>query len=46
MIKHKIGRFEGYKEKEVETSIYADLLNEPDGPKKAFVLSEIFNRKF
>ena len=39
-------RFEEFEEIETEKSAYAALLREPDGPKKAFVLSEIFNRKY
>ncbi len=39
-------RFEEFEQEEEMLSPYAQLMREPDGAKKAFVLSEIFNRKY
>tara|TARA_B110000285_G_C15011427_1_gene556652 strand:- start:135 stop:593 length:459 start_codon:yes stop_codon:yes gene_type:complete len=39
----RFGRFDDVPE---TTSKFTDVLKEPDGPQKAFVLSEIFKKKF
>ncbi len=39
-------RFEEFEKEEEVSSSYKELLNQPEGAKKAFVLSEIFNKKF
>lgn len=39
-------RFEEFEEEEVEVSDYAELFKDQDSAKKAFVLSEIFQRKY
>jgi len=44
--KPEMSRFKGFVDKEDEQSEFTELLREPDGPRKAFVLSEIFKKKF
>jgi hypothetical protein len=45
-IQPDIERFGRFDEVPETTSVYSDLLKEPDGARKAFVLSEIFKKKF
>ena len=42
----EIKRFGIFDDEPEATSKYTELLKEPDGPQKAFVLSEIFKKKF
>ena len=44
----EFGRFKEFEDNEKNTvlSEYSEAFNDPEGVKKAFVLSEIFNRKY
>jgi len=44
--KTEFSRSENYTVKEEEESEFIKILREPDGAKKAIVLSEIINRKY
>ena len=46
MLKSTYERFEEFDDEVEGTSIYIDLIREPEGPKKAFVFSEIFKKKY
>lgn len=42
----EFGRFEEFEEEEVEGNDYSELFKDQDSAQKAFVLSEIFQRKY
>lgn len=46
VVKPEMKRFGSFDDVPVATSKFTDILKEPDGAQKAFVLSEIFKKKF